>query len=762
MATTTLLAMDAELLSRIHDLVHVGTWIWDVQADTIEWSDELHRIFEAEPGSLDLTLETFIGFVHPDDRVRVSAVIQDAMAARSSFQFDHRIVTAKGAVRMLHGRGFVQVDARGEITMLVGTGMDITEQARHQSALRESEERFRSVFEQSSVGIAITDAEKRFVSANVSFAELLGLKPRELIGKTILEVTHPDDVDRSASLLQQLDTRSGSFTYEKRYLKADGATVWGRTSVTRLRRDDGSLNGYIGVVEDITAQKQAADILARQKEVLQTVMDHLPVMISMFGASGRPVYLNREWQRTFGWTLEEARSMHIIDVMYPDGEERGRARTAIANGQARWMDFEPVSRDGKAIPSSWACINLSDGTHLTIGQDTTERRALEQRLIQSQRMEALGQLAGGVAHDFNNILTVISACASFVQDAVKDQPAVLDDVKEIQNASKRAEALTRQLLAFSRRQMLRPEIVDVNAAVQALSKTLNRLIPESIQLAMVTNAVTPTIRVDVHQLEQVLLNLVVNSRDAIRETGTITIETANAVKDLPNQPQTACVVISVSDDGAGIPPAVRHRIFEPFFTTKSVGHGTGLGLATVLGIVEQSGGFVDVDSTVGVGTTFHIHLPAITACAVEILRQDSVQDCRGSETVLLVEDEASVRAIARRVLVDAGYTVLEARHGADGLRVSDTYVGPIHLLITDVVMPETGGRELARVLRTRRPGIPILYISGYTDDELLRRGILETGADVLRKPFVPTELKCVVKMLINQGQGGAIAKHRRR
>lgn len=754
------MSMDAELLNRVQELVHVGTWVWDVETDVVQWSDELYRLCEMTPGSIDLDLEAYMSIVHPDDRALVGRVISDAMAARGSYQFDHRIVTSRGAERVVHCRGFVETDASDTIVRLVGTCMDMTERTREQEALRESERRFRSVFEQSSVGIGITDPEERFIRVNASFARMLGFEPEELIGKSILEVTHPDDRARSQELLQGTRGESPSSTYEKRYVTREGLTVWGRASVTRLRRDDGTPNGIIGVVENITGRKEATLELERQNELLQKIMDHLPVMVAMFGPDGRLVYLNREWQRMFGWLLDEARSIDLQEAMFPSGEERERAAEVIAAGEARWMDFEPRARDGRLVPSSWASIALSDGTRLTIGQDVSERRRLEQRLVQSQRMEALGQLAGGVAHDFNNILTVISGCATFVRDAVTEMPAVVDDVKEIQSAAKRAEALTRQLLAFSRRQMLKPEVVNVNDAVQSLSKTLRRLVPESIHLAIVPNGVAPTIRVDLHQLEQVLLNLVVNSRDAIGEAGTITIETANGVADLPAQPGTECVVISVTDDGAGIPTAVRDRIFEPFFTTKAVGHGTGLGLATVLGIVEQSGGRIEVDSTLNVGTTFRILLPAVAASAVDWMREDPSEDYRGVETVLLVEDEASVRAIGRRVLADAGYRVLEARHGADALRVSDSHVGPIHLLITDVVMPEMSGRELTRIIRSRRPGIPILYISGYTDDELLRRGILETGADILRKPFVPTELKSSVKKLISQGQGGVSNRHR--
>ncbi|MEX2154040.1 MAG: PAS domain S-box protein [Gemmatimonadaceae bacterium] len=744
---------DPDLLMQAHELVHVGTWTWEVQSDTVTWSDELFRLFGLEPGSISLRYETYISFVHPDDKQHVARTIASALETKAPFEFDDRIVRPDGEVRVHHSRGHVVCDAAGRAIRFVGACIDITERVREQEALAASEERFRSIFEQSAVGLAVADADTRLTKVNASFARFLRYEPSELVGKSFVDITHPDDVAKTREMVRVTETGRGSYTYEKRYVRRDESVMWGRTTVTRLRYDDGTLDGYMGVVEDITERKLADETLTRQSELLQSIMEHLPVMVSMFDGNGRPIYVNRAWERAFGWTLEEARAIDLFAAVYPDPTHRERARQAVMAGGATWTDVDPCTRDGRTLSSSWACISLSDGTSLTIGQDMTERKQLQERALQAQRMEALGQLAGGVAHDFNNILTVITACATFVQEAVGDNPGVLDDVKEIEAASRRAEALTRQLLAFSRRQMLKPEVVDVNTTIRTLSKTLNRLIGENIQLEIVPAAAPATVEVDIHQLEQVLLNLVVNARDAIRETGTIMIATGNVARGDPRKDDF--VAITVSDDGEGIPASVRDRIFEPFFTTKAVGKGTGLGLATVLGIVEQSGGTVEVESTVGVGTTFRVLLPTVRACARPVAVEDAAENLRGLETVLLVEDEAPVRAIARRILVSYGYTVMEARHGADALRLSDNHAGPVHLLITDVVMPEMGGRELSRMIRQRRPGLPILYMSGYTDDELLRRGILETGAQLLRKPFLPTERARVVRQLICGGQGKA-------
>jgi two-component system cell cycle sensor histidine kinase/response regulator CckA len=748
MGATTSPQLDVDLLMQAQEIVHVGTWMWDVESNTVHWSDELFRLWGLEPQSIPLSYETYLSFVHPKDRERVAALISKALVEKTSFEFDYALQHPNGGQFVQRSLGNVICDETGRVIRMIGTAQDVTERVRSEERLQASEERFRSIFDQSAVGLAVTDADRRFVRVNPSFAMFLGYDPNELVGKTILEVTHPDDVGRTEQITQVDAANRASRTYEKRYIRRDRSIVWGRATVTHLRKPDGTFDGLMGVVEDITEAKRAAEALTRQTELLQSILEHLPVMVSVYDAAGASVFVNRQWERAFGWTLGEVRRMNVFEEVYPDPEERARAVAFVKEGSGAWMEFSPRARDGRIVPSSWACVRLSDGTSVRIGQDISERQQLQQRLLQSQKMEALGQLAGGVAHDFNNVLTVISACATFVLEEVGASAPCAGDVREIMAASNRAAALTRQLLAFSRRQMLRPEIVDVNQAIQAMSKSLGRLIGEHIQLSIVTSAHLASVEADVHQLEQVVLNLVVNARDAIQDNGTITVETfyCPAVPDDPKARDE--LVISVSDNGCGIEPAILNRIFEPFFTTKGVGKGTGLGLATVHGIVEQSGGRVEVSSRVGKGTTFRVFLPMTEGCSC--IADDPVDSSqlRGTETVLLVEDEAPLRAVTRRMLSNLGYRVLEARHGADAARLSGKHDGTIDLLITDVVMPEMGGRELARLMRRQRPRMPVLYVSGYTDDELLRKGILEPGAQLLRKPFTPVELARAARELL--------------
>jgi two-component system cell cycle sensor histidine kinase/response regulator CckA len=739
---------DADLLIQAQELVHVGTWTWDVAGDVVWWSDEMFRLLELEPQSIPLGLSTYLSFVHPDDRARVEQTIAESLASKRSMQFDSRVITTTGRVMHALSRGSVLCDGAGTVTRMLGTCIDISDRVLEQQAMRDSEERFRSIFEQSAIGLAIADSHGKLVQVNASLARFLDYEPTELYGTALIDATHPDDREVKRAMMREHETSRASFTYETRFLRRNGDVVWGRSTITRLHRDDGTVNGFMAVIEDITEPRRASGVLKRQTELVQTIMDNLPVMVSLFDRDGKPLYVNKEWEKVFGWTLDEARTTDLLPVAFPDPAVAERVRRLVADGTPQWTELDPMARNGRRIPSLWACLRLSDGTSLTIGQDMTERRQMQQRLVQSQKMEALGQLAGGVAHDFNNLLTIINACATFVLESHELNAESTNDINEIVGASNRAAALTRQLLAFSRRQMLKLEIIDVNASIQEIARTLHRLIGEHIQLAVVPTAANAAVETDAHQFEQVLLNLAVNARDAVGDQGTITIETKNARVPSDDGRLVEHLVISVTDDGCGIDPSIRDHLFEPFFTTKAIGKGTGLGLATVHGIVQHCGGRIEVESELGKGSTFHVMLPVASARDAEATVGAGPESLAGCETVLLVEDEAALRAVTRRILCGLGYKVLEARHGGDAVQISERYAGPIHLLITDVVMPVLGGRELARKIRSRRPDIPILFVSGYTDDELFRKGTLEPGAQLLRKPFLSSELARSARQLL--------------
>jgi nitrogen-specific signal transduction histidine kinase/CheY-like chemotaxis protein len=392
-------------------------------------------------------------------------------------------------------------------------------------------------------------------------------------------------------------------------------------------------------------------------------------------------------------------------------------------------------------------------------EDVTERRRTEEQVRSSQRLEAIGRLAGGVAHDFNNLLSVILGYARFAVDGLRAGDPLRDDMEEVRRAAERAAGLTKQLLAFSRKQVLNPRVVSMNTVLREMEPMLRRLVGEDLELKSFLAADLGNVKADPSQLEQVLMNLVVNARDAMPDGGQLTIETANADLDAGYAARHAGtepgphVMLSVSDTGCGMDEATQARLFEPFFTTKEPGKGTGLGLSTAYGIVRQSGGSIWVYSEVGKGTTFKVYLPRVFA-ATDSSPVLSVPPEDSSETVLLVEDDDGVRALARRILSGAGFEVLCASNGGEALLCCERHAGEIHLLLTDVVMPLMSGRQLAERIEALRPGTKVLYMSGYTDDAIVHHGVLEPGTAFVSKPFSSGELVRKVREVLDASDAG--------
>jgi len=494
----------------------------------------------------------------------------------------------------------------------------------------------------------------------------------------------------------------------------------------------------------------------RFREMLETV-ELVAVTLDL---EGRITFCNDYLLRLTGWKREEVLGRTWFDLFLPAGCRdvvRQMFHAAVAAGEAPAHYVNPIiTRSGRERSILWdnTLLRGPDGRlegSASIGRDVTEQEALAEQLRQAQKMEALGRLAGGVAHDFNNLLTVVNGYAALLLARLGAGDTLRPGLEEILKAGDRAADLTRQLLAFSRRQVLEPRVVDLNRVVTGLESMLRRLIGEEIQVLVRPKASAGTIRVDPGQLHQVILNLALNARDAMPEGGELVLETGNVEVDATRalgrlDLQPGCyVVLAVSDTGRGMDEETRRRLFEPFFTTKEPGQGTGLGLATVYGIVRQSGGQIWVYSEPGQGTTFKIYFPCVDAAvAAEAPAAGAVQ-ARGTGTVLLVEDQADVRGLAAAVLREAGYRVIEAASGAEAIASLERDEGPIDLLLTDVVMPGMGGLALAERLRGMRPGMKVLYVSGHPSSLLALRDALEAGSKYLQKPFTPEELAATVR-----------------
>ena len=481
-----------------------------------------------------------------------------------------------------------------------------------------------------------------------------------------------------------------------------------------------------------------------------TLVEHAPVGIYRSTPDGRFLAVNSALVGLLGFgSADEVLQLHISRDVYADPAERQRLLDRDSYTDREYDEVEATwkRKDGRhlTVQLSVRAVRSRSGQveyYETFVRDVTEQRRLQTQLVQSQKMEAVGRLAGGIAHDFNNLLTVITtSCDLLLEDLAATDPK-REDVDQVRKAADGAAALTRQLLAFSRQQVLTPQIVNLGDVVYGVEKMLRRVIGEDVDLVTVLGSDVGAVKADVGQLEQVLMNLAVNARDAMPTGGKLTIETANVehdpdyAREQEAAPVSRFVMLAVSDTGTGMDEATKARIFEPFFTTKEVGKGTGLGLATVYGIVRQSGGFIWVYSEPGLGTTFKIYLPQVDAVAAgSAARATPTTSHRGTETVLLVEDAAAVRAVIHEALARQGYTVLDAPNGAEALRIAAGHPGPIHLLLTDVVMPGLSGRQLSDQLAQIRPETKVLYTSGYTDDAIVRHGVLESGIAYLQKPF---------------------------
>jgi PAS domain S-box-containing protein len=635
--------------------------------------------------------------------------------------------------------------------------------------LRVSEARYRALVNAASQAVWVHNPETdtRADDGLQWWHELTGQSSAESAGWGWLQALHPGDRARVRDLWMQSRQHGTPYDAEYRVRTRDGTYRHFQVRGVAVRDPDNAIREWVGMFTDITARRETEEALLRSEERFRVFMDNSPAAASIVDLDGRVLYVSQGFRRMFQLAGEPI-GRTVFDLFPADIAQAwldGTSQAVLADSALEAI--EPgVRADG------------SHGTFLTyrfplhhsrqarlvgsVAADITEFRRLEDQLNQIQKMEAVGQLAGGVAHDFNNVLTVIQGFSELLLNNLPPGHELAQPVSEIKRAGERAAQLTGQLLAFSRKAVVRPIVLDLNAVLADAENMLRRLIGENIELTSVHDPTLSKVRADPVQIDQLLLNLVSNARDAMPQGGSIALETRNVAIGgsqatagrLPAPPGNY-VCLSVTDTGCGMDSATMDRIFEPFFTTKPAGKGTGMGLAAVYGIVQQCGGHIRVQSQPGIGTSFSIYLPPRHEAAAE---QEPSADAavmpRGRETVLLVEDDDSVRALSREILTRLGYLVLVARHGLEALRVSESYPGPIDLLVTDVVMPHVGGVQVAEHLQQTRPGIKTLFMSGYPDDALGEHGVIDAGIVLLQKPFLPTTLANKVRSVLDAGNQG--------
>jgi PAS domain S-box-containing protein len=576
-----------------------------------------------------------------------------------------------------------------------------------------------------------------------------------------LSLIHPDDRATVRKNMERAIRECGHCNCEFRVIHPDGTVrvVHGQGRV--ISDAAGRPVRMVGAAQDVTERRRLEDELRAGGERYRTLFEGNPQPMFVFDRQTLAyLAVNDAAVVHYGYSRDEILGMTVKDIRPPEDVPALLATLARTGDEyAQHGIWRHRKKDGTVIEVEVATHGVRFGDRpacLTVAHDVTERRRLEAQLRQAQKMEAVGRLAGGVAHDFNNLLTVVNGYSDLLLESLPPSDPIRAQVEEISRAARRATDLTSQLLAFGRKAMAIPRVLDLNALVRDTEKMLRRLIGEDVELVTQLDPALGRVKMDPGQLDQVILNLAVNARDAMPQGGTLTIETRNVelspayVRKYLDVVPGPYVALVVRDTGHGMTEEVKAHVFEPFFTTKEVGKGTGLGLSTIYGIVKQAGGHIEVESAPGRGATFRVLLPRLGdgAAATEGARSDAGLP-HDSETVLLVEDEDMVRTFARVVLQRCGYTVLEATNGPDALHQAEDHHGPIHLLASDVVMPHMSGRELAERLSGLRPQVRVLFFTGYMDDAVLRLGILKDGTACLQKPFSPDVLARKVREVLD-------------
>ena len=643
---------------------------------------------------------------------------------------------------------------------------DITDRRRAEQALRESEERYRLLFENNPQPMWVFDNETlAFLAVNEAACQHYGYTRKEFLAMTIRDIRLAEEVP---ALLQSLASQSDEFHKAGvwRHRKKDGAGIAVEIASHPLLFT--GRPAQLVLATDVTERMRAEEALRQSEQKYRDIFDFATVGIYQSRYDGSLITVNAPLAEILDYDSPEDLLRHNLDEIYADPAER---RELIARfepaGKAHRQEVLWKRKDGTPI---WLeldarAVRNADGTTRYFEgfvHDVSERkkseeekRRLQEQLVQAQKMEAVGQLAGGIAHDFNNLLTAITGYSELLLGELPPEDLRRSHAEEIRKAGERAASLTQQLLAFSRRQVLEPKVLDVNVVVSDIERMLRRLIGEHIELKTRKTPDVWKVKADPGQIEQAILNLVLNARDAMPSGGTLAIETSNAELDqefarshVPTQPGSY-VMVAVSDTGVGISDDVKARLFEPFFTTKERGKGTGLGLSTTYGIIKQSGGYLWCDSEVGRGTTFQVLLPRVEEPVSEVVeRKTSPPIHPGDETVLLVEDEPEVRSLVQRILKTQGYTVVTAANPDEALAVAREFRGPIQLMVTDVVMPGMSGLQLAERLNPTRPDMKVLFVSGYTNDAIGHQGVLDPGTAFLQKPFTPNALARKVREVL--------------
>jgi PAS domain S-box-containing protein len=744
-------------LAEAQRLAHIGNWNWDLQSDTLSWSDEHFRLLGLDPQEFTPSYEAVLKYTHPDDRGLVTSTVENALRTQESFSFYFRVIQPGGKERVLHSRGDVISDERGNSIGVFGTAQDVTDLRQAEENLRHQLGFTEAITSSLGEGLYALDLEGRVTFMNPAASAALGWKQEELLGQKMHEVIHfqyADGTPRSAAECQILKVLRSPNTCK---VESDVFTRKDRSllpvSYTSSPISTGAqIIGAVLAFHDITERTLAEESLRQSEERYRLLFERNPQPMWVFDVKTLFfLEVNEAAIHHYGYSREEFLLMTIKDIR--PSEDVPNLLGALSEGTPQHQNagvWKHKKKDGTIIDVEIAAHELTffgRSAQMVLANDVTERGLLEAQLRQSQKMEAIGTLAGGVAHDFNNLLTAILGNTQLaVRNLAPDDPLQLRLI-EVEKAGNRAAVLTRQLLAFSRRQHLERRTINVNETIGEIMKLLQRIIGEDVEVLVKYTSALCAVFADPVQIEQVIMNLGVNARDAMPEGGQLTIETSNVELNenyRRKYPYAHCgkyVEIRVSDTGIGMDDETQAHIFEPFYTTKEVGHGTGLGLSMVYGIVKQHDGHINVYSEKGHGATFKIYLPVVESADDEDVIAVQPPLLGGTETILVAEDEEALRNLARDILEGLGYAVLLAPNGEEAVEIFGKNREQIDLLLLDVVMPRMGGWEAYERIRELDPDVPLILMTGYSAETVQNRFVKQIelmerlGATVLQKPY---------------------------
>ncbi len=763
---------EREQLAQAQRLARVGSWTLGPNFTVTSASAELLRLLDAVDVPVERLLDYFRERLIPEDRSRSFTVFARVARERPDNTEGQWTITHRdGSRRVMYNRTEYIFDSDGALLSGRGTMQDITDRVEAEQRLAHSESRFHSLVQASAQIVWHADVDGMPLDEMESYLAFTGLRPPA--GKRARDIwmtaVHPDDREELAATLRFAYQIGRPFDVTHRLLRHDGEwrDVHGRG--VPVYGVDGQLREWVGTISDVTDYLRSQEAMRLAESQQLALLQSIPESAWLKGLDGRYITVNSAYAQSIGRSSPtDVAGTHPAEYFPEETVAKFEAQESDVLAKGGTMSFSSeitlsagMTRSFETTIAPYRDVSGRIAGTVGVARDVTERLLMQERLERSQKMEALGLLSGGIAHDFNNLLSAIIGGAELARMDVANGSQAAEDIDEVRRAALRGAQLTRQLLAFSRQQVVKTRVIDLGGLVRDAEPLLRRLLPERIVLDLVTLPAC-VVRGDASQLEQILLNLVVNARDALAATSqvpVITVETARVTlaagdKRLERVDHSSMspgdyVTLSVRDTGGGMDEATRRRIFEPFFTTKRVGEGTGLGLATVANVVQRRGGTVYVESAPGAGALFTVLLPFCVEQPDRVMVGHATLPT-GTETVLLVEDETVVRVTARRILERNGYTVLEARHGNDALLTWAQDPDRIAAVLTDLRMPELGGRALATQMRAERPGLPIVFMSGYAaDEELPDEGLLASTV-FLAKPFSSESLLVCVREAIDR------------